>query len=169
MVLVRDAESRDIGRLAVLHVAAWQKAFRGIITDEVLDTLSIAEFEAIWNQSLKMQARVNLAACVSGRVVGFIAVGPKRVDGPVSSEQAEVYGIYVDPVDWGKGAGRELMAQGMLRLRAQGFNYASLWVMSGNSAARGFYDSMGFLANGAKRTSERYGCRFEELEYSSPL
>jgi ribosomal protein S18 acetylase RimI-like enzyme len=159
---VRPARPADAPALARLHVAAWRAAYRGILPERVLDELSIAEFERTWQGLLADATRINLVICPlpSEPPAGFVAFR-----GPSGAGAAEIIGLYVDPLRWREGLGRRLMEAALARLAGAG--RVSLWVMRDNAGARAFYERAGFRASGERRASERYGVRFEELEYES--
>ena len=159
--LVREARSDDVPDLADLHVVAWKAAYPGILSSEVLDKLSAAEFEIVWRGNLARADRTNLVIVKNGRVAGFVAFG--AVSG--SATDGEIHGIFVHPVRWRFGLGRTLMSAALDRLRQGGTERVSLWVMEDNVASRRFYEALGFISTGATRTSERLGCRFAEVEY----
>lgn len=46
--LIRPALAADAHSLAVVHVSAWQKAYRGIVPTAHLEQLSISDREARW-------------------------------------------------------------------------------------------------------------------------
>ena len=52
------------------------------------------------------------------------------------------------PIAAGRGAGRRLLAAATRLLADAGFTDASLWVLSGNRPARGFYESQGWRCEG---------------------
>jgi ribosomal protein S18 acetylase RimI-like enzyme len=81
-----------------------------------------------------------------GRVRGFASGGPSRDE----FNGGEVHAIYVDPGCQGRGAGRRLLAAATRLLADAGFAGASLWVLSGNHPARGFYESQGWHRDGTE-------------------
>jgi len=81
-----------------------------------------------------------------GKAVGF-AVVLQRADG-----DAELDGLFVDPVHWRRGVGRELVIRA--RCLAVDRGAARLWVVA-NPAARAFYESCGFRHVGDVETQLR--------------
>jgi ribosomal protein S18 acetylase RimI-like enzyme len=95
----------------------------------------------------------NLVVHDADRVVGYVALGPYRIDqrdGMLSNRIGEVFAIYVDPPRWGTGAGRALMDAALHRLAERGFEAVRLWVLADNSQARRFYERAGFTADGTR-------------------
>jgi GNAT superfamily N-acetyltransferase len=89
-----------------------------------------------------------LAASDDGTVVGYAVFGPYRWDDLAGA--GEVYALYVDPDVWGGGAGRALLRAAEARLRALGHHEAALWVLETNRLGRGFYEALGWSADGAQ-------------------
>ena len=172
-VRVRPAEPGDAAALARVHVAGWRAAYRGILPDEVLAGLAVASFEERWSGYLTRETRVNLVAERAGEVIGFVAFGPAHrtpEDAHEAGREAEVYGLYVAPADWGTGAGRALWLAAAAALRERGHRSVFLWVFGANGRARRFYERAGFrLVEGSARTLERFGAGAAEVQYRLTL
>ncbi len=82
----------------------------------------------------------------TGELLGF-AVVLRRDDG-----DAELDGLFVEPVQWRHGIGRALVEQAERLATADGA--ANLWVTA-NTRALGFYDSCGFVTAGEVATRFR--------------
>lgn len=52
VVEVRRAVPEDARAIAAVHVGAWQVAYRGLMADELLDGLSVAQREEVWREAL---------------------------------------------------------------------------------------------------------------------
>ena len=50
--LVRSAELDDATAIARVHVATWRSAYRGLLPDEFLASLSQSHYEERWRRSL---------------------------------------------------------------------------------------------------------------------
>jgi hypothetical protein len=50
--MIRSATPGDARAIATIHVEAWRAAYRGIVPDEYLDSLSIDGRESTWRQNL---------------------------------------------------------------------------------------------------------------------
>src|SRR3954447_20595306 len=106
---LRAAEEADAGPIATAHMRSWRTAYRGILPDEFLDTLSIPEREQRMREVLasrRPERHVWVIESDQG-VLGFSDAGPSRED-DAPSEAGEVYAIYLDPSAVGQGLGREL-------------------------------------------------------------
>lgn len=78
-----------------------------------------------------------------GAIAGFATVLP-RGDG-----EAELEDLFVDPAAWGRGIGRQLLAEAETRAAALGAH--SLHVVAGERA-RAFYERCGFRVTGPVMT-----------------
>ena len=79
-IAVRQAVADDARAIAIVHVAGWRWAYRGLLPDALLDGLSADARETRWRDTLSAPdtaARVWLAER-DGRVVGFAATAPAR-------------------------------------------------------------------------------------------
>ncbi|HYN18939.1 MAG TPA: GNAT family N-acetyltransferase [Actinomycetes bacterium] len=163
MVTVRPAGIPDAPAMGRVHVRAWQAAYRGQMPDGYLDGLRSEDRAAHWEGALGREdlRGVILVAERAGEIVGFAVVGPSR-----DPEGAgELYVINVDPDAWGTGAGRALLEAAQAELARLGFAESVLWVLSGNTRARRFYEIAGWVADGSSRTSEVFGVTVDEVRY----
>jgi hypothetical protein len=96
-----------------------------------------------------------------------VPAGPLTAAG-LAGETAEIYAIYLAPAAWSTGAGRALMDASLAALRAGGYQRVVLWVLTGNTRARRFYDKAGFAPDGATNILTGLG-GVEELRYARPL
>jgi ribosomal protein S18 acetylase RimI-like enzyme len=148
-----------------VQVEAWQHAYRGILPDEYLASLSAAEREAMWRRMVESDPAHLLVARDDGQVVGFVAVGASRDDG-APPDRAEIWAIYVKPAAWSMGVGRLLWLEALQRIVAEGYKSVSLWVIDGNKRAVRFYECAGFVVEPESRKSfELGGTTLEELRY----
>ena len=160
VVKIRWAEPSDAPAIAAIHVRAWQAAYRGLLSDDYLDGLSIPDREVKWRLALTAQRERQYALLALGkrrRPAGFASGGPCQDKG-ASSETGEIYAIYVEPDVVGTGVGRELFARATGVLQVRGFTSATLWVLEANERARRFYEAAGWWADGSV-THERIDCQ----------
>lgn len=164
---VRDPVPEDAETLGRLHVEAWQVAYRGMMSDEYLDGLSVEERTEMWRNGLADPPRERRARFVAetdgGTVVGFIVTGP--ADGEQDAALGEVYALNVAPDAWSHGAGRALLAAGVEALGQHGFDELVLWVHPDNRRARDFYELAGWTCDGTTRTQEVLGIEVPEVRY----
>jgi ribosomal protein S18 acetylase RimI-like enzyme len=155
---VRPAIAADASALAALHVVCWQEAYAGHLPQEHLDGLSVDGRRTMWERLLADEATA--AAFVADDFTGFVAVD--LVEGQVSA-------IYVRASAWSTGLGRALMAVGLERLAAAGFDEATLWVLDTNERAIRFYDRGGWTRDGAVKLETIGGRDVTEVRYRRSL
>ncbi|MUL35879.1 hypothetical protein BWI75_05825 [Gloeocapsopsis sp. AAB1 = 1H9] len=163
---IREAAISDINTLAQIHVASWQTSYRGIMPDELLDNLSVKQFEQIWYNNLHNRDRVNLVCQVEDQVVGWASLGVNR-DDDTSLSTKELYGIYLFPNQYRRGYGSALWEAVLQICVAQSATRITLWVLYNNVNARRFYEQMGCsLEEGVIKEVERFGVVIPEVRYS---
>jgi ribosomal protein S18 acetylase RimI-like enzyme len=163
--LIRAARTDDAQPIAAVHVATWRDAYAGLLPDGFLAGLEVTEWAGRWRDRLTAPPHgvFTLVFEADGRVRGFVSGGPSRDD----FAGGEVYAIYLDPRCQGRGAGRELLAAATRQLADAGFTDASLWVLSGNLTARGFYESQGWRWDGTEHEwVPADGVRVPEVRYA---
>ncbi|MDP9321754.1 MAG: GNAT family N-acetyltransferase [Chloroflexota bacterium] len=165
---IRAALPADAESISRVHIGTWQRAYRGLVGDAFLDSLSErVEGRAMWWRQQLSSGATALVTEEAGRVTGFVGFG--GAEPPADSELGEVYAIYVDATYWGRGHGRALMVAALHALRARGFTAAVLWVLATNERARGFYERGGWTVDGGTKTEHIDGEPLEEVRYRRPL
>lgn len=161
---VRLARGTDALAVETVRVLGWRVAYRHILPPADLDALPIDPTR--WRQRLDTPPTgwTTFVAERDSAVVGFAAVGPSRDERGVG----EVYAIYVDPAAWSCGAGRALIVRAEEQL-AHAYAGATLWVLTANDRARGFYERAGWRPDGAVKVQERFGVEAEEVRYRKRL
>lgn len=163
---IRAATVDDARAVAEIHVADWRWAYRGLVPDELLDSLSIERREEMWRGGLErgLAGWALFVAEREGKVLGFVGCGPSG-DDDAEDATGEVYAIYLQPEAVGTGVGRELLARATEHLRAFGFRRATLWVLSNNARTRRFYEIAGWRADGTEKTQDWDGHQLHEVRY----
>jgi ribosomal protein S18 acetylase RimI-like enzyme len=161
--MIRTARLDDAADLARVHVRSWQTAYRGLVHQAYLDSMSVESRIDGWNRILNRGTRVLLAE-EDVEVVGFCSLGPADHDG-----WGEIYSIYVAPEHWGVGLGRELLVAGEAALTESGLERALLWVLDGNTRARKFYERQGWLLGKPIRIENIGGSDLTEVRYEKSL
>ena len=168
-VSIRDAEANDAADIATIRVYTWQYAYKGLLPDRFLNNLSIEEHTAKWEDRLanpQPQTEV-LVAAIEGKVIGYCWVGTS--DDDASERTGQVYAIYVDADYMGRGAGSVLLEESIKRFRRNGWEQATLWVLTNNLQARGFYERRGWVSDGKVETRRRDGANLHGMRYSINL
>ncbi len=142
-MLIRQANPDDSARIAEVHVNTWRTTYPGIVSDEVLDGLSVENRQRMWDATLTTHRDDNYVYVVEqedGHIVGFAWAGKEREGEP--GHGGEIYAIYLLEEHQGKGWGKQLFLAITERLSREGFDSMILWVLADNPT-RGFYEAMG--------------------------
>jgi RimJ/RimL family protein N-acetyltransferase len=157
-VIVRRALPADAPAIAEIHVRSWQAAYRGLIPDEVLDGLSVADRQAMWDELIARAGAVFVAER-DGQLSGFCAVTEPSRDDDVGPQVAEIGAIYVDPDAWRSGSGTALVEAALAGLRLGDWRAVTLWVLAENQPALHFYARFGFAPDGTEKFYEPSGAK----------
>jgi ribosomal protein S18 acetylase RimI-like enzyme len=167
---IRHARRDDARAIAEVHIASWQYAHRGLVTDEYLDSQSVDDRESYlmsWFSEPAPGSGIFVAEG-SGGIVGFVMFSASR-DDDASDDTGEIPMIYVDPGLFGRGVGRSLLSHAMDALWALGFLRATLWVMKGNKHARRFYERLGWSWDGTVGQRQCGGAEVDVVRYRRTL
>lgn len=158
---VRQAQPRDVSSIARIHVRSWQAAYRGILPDSLLDSLSVPEREQSWRAILSAAGEHSItlvAESVSGDLDGFCSIATPSRDHSADLTTAEIGALYVDPDHWREGVGGAMLSAGLGELAGGGWQDVILWVLPENERALTFYESFGFFVEqGIEKLEERSG------------
>jgi ribosomal protein S18 acetylase RimI-like enzyme len=151
-MVIRTAKIADASQIAQVHVETWCTAYRGLISDAVLEAHTLERRTLFWQRHLAEKQVTVFVAEDDGLVVGFCDLIPTRDKDADPRAVAEIVAIYVLPGYWRKGAGRALCDRALTEARRQGYTSITLWALASNSEARRFYEAMGFSLDGTVKT-----------------
>ena len=154
-----------------MHVETWRVAYAHAFPREKLDSLSVDERAAGWEQWLARTEPRTKALVVErdASVIGFASVGPSR-DPDADEAVGEVYAIYVVPKEWSRGVGRRLLSEAAEAMRVAGFREAMLWVLDDNPRARRAYEAAGWTLDGGEKEDVVLGdVAITEVRYRTTL
>ena len=126
-----------------VHCTSWQEAYRGIVCDRYLDSMTV---EATTARARKFPENT-LIAKDKEKVVGFAVYGPSRDEDLMDA--GEVEAIYVLSAYYGQKIGYRLMNEAISRLGE--YNTIFVWVLEQNERAIRFYRKYGFELDGSKK------------------
>ena len=141
---IRAAQPDDAPAIGRVQVETWRAAYRGIVWDATLASLSPTERARQWGDLLADQSGARfivVADNATGGVSGFAAAGPERSGDP--TYRGELYAIYVLPSHQRGGLGDSLVHAVATRLAAAGTTSMLLWVFEANAQSRAFYEALG--------------------------
>jgi ribosomal protein S18 acetylase RimI-like enzyme len=167
-VTYRRAVLSDAPGLATVHVATWRTAYRGIMPDQLLATLSVETRTKQWTQMLSNPEMTTWLAQMDDRLVGFANVCASR-DCDASSDVGELLGLYVLQSVWHRGFGRALTQAAFHALAERGFQQVTAWVLGDNKNAAAFYEQIGMRTDGAQKSNVFGGCALQEVRYRMAL
>jgi GNAT superfamily N-acetyltransferase len=169
MIEVRSADDGDVETMAAIYVNAAREGWAHIFGESGLVALQPPVDRLRAELASTDPRRQVLVAEREGRVIGFAVVQPSR-DGDADGIQVgELDQFYSDPVVWGQGVGRELMAAAIETLRENGFTEATLWVAEENNRPRQIYEVAGWTLDGVTRDKLWRGARVQDLRYRIKL
>jgi ribosomal protein S18 acetylase RimI-like enzyme len=169
-VAIRAASTLDAEAIGALHRASWQAAYRGIVSDEFLDGITLESRIVRWRQLLSSSESPlseTIVAVDGDTIVGVCRSGPRRQ--PEAGGIGEVYALHVEPGSWRHGIGTMLLDETLRRLAGRGFTGAVLWVLRDNWNARHFYEAQGWSATGEEVVDDRSGYAIPETRYAITL
>jgi ribosomal protein S18 acetylase RimI-like enzyme len=129
VVTIREATHDDAPRIAVIVIASWRHAYRGVLPDAALDR------DTHDDRVVRIRRRMdeNWPTYIAGDIgMARLALVPRRGD-------AELEGLYVHPDGARKGVGRALVRHVATQL------YGALYLsaLRDNVIGRAFYDKLG--------------------------
>jgi ribosomal protein S18 acetylase RimI-like enzyme len=153
---VRRATEQDLDRVAEIRTRSWQAAYHGIVDDETLAGLSVAEEAGRWRgfwPEFPRNGSTLLVVEAGGVIAGYALVRhPAHEDEALGEDVGELIAIYLDPPAWGRGVVQALFDAAMVELRSGGCQAAVLWTFAANDRARRFYERNGWAPDGAADT-----------------
>ena len=162
-MIVRNVKKEDLRAVSEIAVRGWQTAYRGIIDDEYLDSLSV---EANYQKRLKdYKENGFIVAELDNEVVGFCRY---TLENLFSKEMPEIDGeicaIYVKPELKRNGIGRELFKYVFYEFKKNGNKKIILWCLKVNYPSRAFYEKMGGVLCG-ENTITKGGKEYKEVGF----
>lgn len=139
---IRKAEPKDAHSLGHIQVTSWRSAFRGIASDEYLDTMVSEDDQTEdWREILEDAEQIVLIAEKGGKPVGY-AWAHREEDSSIKWD-AELVSMHILPDYKRQGIGRKLFGAAASQLKKQGCRSLYLWVLEANHASRRFYEALG--------------------------
>lgn len=167
MIEVRKAELADAPAIARVHVLVWQSAYRGLMPDEVLASLSIEQRTDRWHSTIPNSRVGTFVAIVDSELVGFCSAGMNRSEEPETV--GELYTMYVLQASEGSGIGTKLIVAAEQWMLDRGYTDALLWVLASNANARAFYSRRGWIDDQFEKVEVVWGTEVAEARYRKRL
>ena len=192
---IRPATPNDAQAVARIRVQGWRFAYQGLISQDYLDSLSVAEdtermrgYLSQFPQNSPLsrsefvqgssddEKRSFMLAVRGNAVLGFcrFSATPDKIDRadratPGETMNGRLHALYIDPGALGQSIGHTLMNHALSTFAAWGCERATLWVLEGNSRAISFYERQGWRCTGATKVDQSFGPCLVEHEMAVQL
>lgn len=167
-VSVRPSVPEDAVHLGRIQVAAWQKAFAGVLPAAVLAGLEEHTFAENWRVAISSPPSDKhrmLTACAGPAIVGFAALAPA----PQTRETGEIVALEVDPPHTRQGHGSRLLAACTDILTETGTTHVRAWALEGDHTRADFLSAAGLEPLGIRRVLEIGDTQVNEDAWSALL
>ncbi len=154
---IRPAAEADLNARGLVHCAAWQETYRGLMPDAILDSMTPERSAA----AARKDPLDTLLLLRDDQAVGFACCAAEARDFTGRPGCSEIAALYLLRTAQGQGWGRKLMEAALERLPHQD---VILYVQRENRRAIGFYEHMGFAPTGRTLFQETEYGALEELE-----
>ena len=155
MIHIRPAELSDAAGIARVHCLTWKEAYRGILDDTYLESLSQKRLTARWRATLEHRSQdldEQVFVAMQGKaVIGFLTIGASRE--AFAPWESEIGMIYILKEHRGAGIGRVLMKAAADHSIRRGMFSCGLWVLRDNGGGRDFYEVLKGEPTGRKTDS----------------
>lgn len=142
-LVLREGGASDASTIAEIHTRSWQSAYRGlgILSDAFLDGAARATMQTKWHARMAAPVAGQRVWCadLDGQTIGFLCM-LREDDTPWG---ALVDNLHLLPASRGHGVGKRLMGEAARWAAAQGITQLHLLVYEANTAAIGFYETLG--------------------------
>ena len=154
----------DEAALAYIQTESWKAAFRGILTDDVLEQKTkLDRATAMYRRLLEQNTGHGYLLRVEGEpycIAWWDAARDANMPG-----YAELICIHSLPDRWRQGFGSKMMEAVLQDMTVAGYRKAMLWVFEENHRARHFYERHGFSVSG----KVQQGLGANEVSYERDL
>ncbi len=166
---IEPASVGDIQKVANVHVRAWQWAYRGLMPDGYLDSLSVDRRALAWEVLLHDETIPAPYLAYRGTSAVGLAHAHTSRDTGASATTGEVTSIYLLPEYVGQGIGWRLWLTALDQLRASHHGIVTVWVLETNERGRNFYERAGLVADGETKMHSLGGSAITEVRYRGAL
>ena len=165
MVKIRIAQQEDSTAIAALHAASWRDSYRGILSNQYLDSNIGSERKAFWERRFtNPRANQYVVVAESGaNIVGFAcAYGNEDQEWGTMLDN-----LHVLPSGRGEGIGSKLIAHvACWCSETHPGKGLFLWVFDRNVQARRFYERLGGMVVGNTVWTAPDDTSVKELRYT---
>jgi RimJ/RimL family protein N-acetyltransferase len=153
--------------MGFVHSHSWQKAYRGIIPDEIVDSFTPEKKSRnLLTLFLHVPEEYYLFR-VDGHPAGIASLNKSHEEN-APDYIGEIYSIYFHPDFWGTSATHKGLQFCVERLKSLGYTQVTIWVLKDNLRARSFYEKNDFFFDGLEQEIN-IGKPFVEIRYSKKI
>jgi L-amino acid N-acyltransferase YncA len=139
---MRRANEHDALGIAKVHIKSWKETYKGIISQDYLDSLNVEDRLKLWEKGLSQKSNASpvfVAVDAEEKIVGFASFGKERT-GKFEAD-GELYAVYILQEYKRNKLGMKLLVEGVTDLLNQNYTSMLVWVLEGNPS-RKFYESL---------------------------
>ena len=155
---VRIAQKKDALTISQVFAASWKSAYKGLVTDDYLNSLRENHWIAFINNGMADDSLFAIVLEENSQIIGACIL--KKTD---DSPTIELTAIYLLPDTIGHGYGNAFYRAIEAEMIKRGYTYCVLDVLESNSRAIRFYEKNGFVDDKqtivAKLGDKDYTCR----------
>jgi len=138
---IKKPDIQDAGDIIKVNKETWKTSYRGIVSDEYLDSLDSLDEKRIGRSKKQIQDNnPYLIALVNGKIVGMLMYGKSRDD--KHTESGEINAIYVLKEYQGNGIGKKMFLEAVKYLVNENYDSMIIGCLAGNPS-NNFYIKMG--------------------------
>ena len=134
-IIVRKAEKEDVMQIAEILVEDWQKAYRGIIDDDFLDSMSVNQ-----RYEIEVKRYQKYVVAVDGNeILGYAWLEAAEDE----AADCEIIALYVRYAKRKNGIGKLLLQHAVKSFQESGKKSMIIWCLKENYESRRFYEKTG--------------------------
>lgn len=134
-IVVRRAEEKDVRQIAEILVEDWKTAYRGIMEDDFLDSMSVDQRYEI---EVKRYEKYMVAAD-GEEILGYAWLETTEEE----PADCEIIALYIRYAKRKNGIGKLLFQYAVNHFRESGKKRMIVWCLKENDEARRFYEKVG--------------------------
>jgi ribosomal protein S18 acetylase RimI-like enzyme len=163
-MIIQKAENTDSRGTAIVHVNAWQIAYKNIIPDDTLQSLSIEKSAKFWSEKIISGSVETMVCKENAEIRGFINFGKPQFDDNFNRNTIEIWGLYIDPLHFRRGFGLSLLKEAEKKIFNEVYDRIILHCFKENSNSRSFYEAMKYVLTGKNIPHPRFNHK-QLIEY----
>ena len=137
-MIIRDVVYEDIDNIAKLYISNWKETYKGLLSEDYLNSLTKEYAVEKWNKYIKSENRI-FVAYEGNEFLGFVA-SKKDDDKP---NYWYLDSLHITKNSRGKGIGTKLIYRvGQYALKS-GYKGMSICIVKGNDNAKRIYEKLG--------------------------